>query len=238
MFEFFDKELGKILVTPHKRAKRVIARRKSDHIQLTVPYRFTMRQVSSLLQEMKPQISRIKPLSRPIFAEGDKISSFTFDAQIVRTAYVEKPALSLKERNLHIYMPQRSDLSLPANQQFIKEAIIGVLRIEAKRILPVKADSFARKHGLSYHDIKINSSKGRWGSCSAQKDINFSLFLMLLPEKLIDYVVLHELTHTVEMNHGERFWVLLDRFCDGQARKLSRKVKKFKPDWYDFLVQD
>jgi hypothetical protein len=197
-----------------------------------------MKQISSVLEELKPRLLRLKPSPGKIFAEGDVMTTFTFNAQIVRNAYVDKPALSLKQGKLHIYMPQRSDLSLPENQQLIKESIVRVLRMEAKRTLPVKTASFARKQGLSYHKIKINSSKGRWGSCSVRKDINFSLFLLLLPEKLIDYVVLHELAHTVEMNHSVKFWALLDRFCEGKARILSKEVKKYKPDWYDFLVQD
>lgn len=238
MIEFIDKELGSIIVFPHKKAKRVTARRKNGHLQITVPHRFSMKQISAVLEELKPQLARLKPSPGKIFAEGDVMTTFTFNAKIVRNAYVDKPALSLKQGELHIYMPQRSDLSLPESQQLIKDAIIRVLRMEAKRILPVKTASFARKQGLSYHQIKINSSKGRWGSCSLRKDINFSLFLLLLPEELIDYVVLHELAHTVEMNHSEKFWALLDRFCEGKARILSKEVKKYKPDWYDFLVQD
>lgn len=238
MYAFNDKELGKVVVTPHKRAKRVIARRKNDHLQLTVPHRFGMKQVVSALEEMRPRLLLLKPSPGKIFGEGDVIPTFTFNAQIVRNAYVEKPALSLKQGELHIYMPQKSDIMLPENQQLIKKATINVLRIEAKRILPLKTAFFARQHDLTYHDIKINSSKGRWGSCSGRKDINFSLFLMMLPEKLIDYVVLHELAHTVEMNHSKRFWSLLDRFCNGKAHELSREVKKYKPEWYDFLVQD
>jgi len=176
MIEFIDKDLGRIMVTPHKRAKHVIARRKSTHLQLTVPYRFTRKQISSVLEELRPQLLRLKPSPGKIFAEGDVMTTFTFNARIVRNAYVDKPALSLKQEELHIYMPQRSDLSLPENQQLIKEAIIRVLRMEAKRTLPVKTAFFARKHGLSYHQIKINSSKGRWGSCSVRKDINFHSF--------------------------------------------------------------
>lgn len=238
MVELFNKELGKIIVVPHRGAKRVIARQKNGYFQLTVPYRFGPKQVASVLEELRPRLSGLKPVSRSIFREQDMVSSFTFNAQIVRNSLIDTPSLSLKKGELRIYMPQRSDLSLPESQQFIKEAITGVLRIEAKRILPGKAASFARQHHLLYREIRINSSKGRWGSCSAQKNINLSLFLMLLPERLIDYVVLHELAHTVELNHGEKFWSLLDRFCQGRARELSREVKKFRPEWYDFLVQD
>ena len=237
MVEFFDKELGKIAVVPHKGAKRVIARQKNGYFQLTVPHRFGPKQVASVLEELRPRLSELKHVPRKIFSEEDMISTFTFHAKVVRNSFIDKPALSMKQGKLHIYFPQRSDLSLPEHQQFIKEAITRVLRIEARRILPGKTASFAREHGLHYREIKINSSKGRWGSCSAQKNINFSLFLMLLPERLIDYVVLHELAHTVEMNHGEKFWSLLDRFCDGKARELSREVRKFRPGWYDFLVK-
>ena len=76
--------------------------------------------------------------------------------------------------------------------------------------------------------MKINASTGRWGSCSARGDINLSLHLMLLPLHLIDYVLLHELCHTREMNHGPRFWALLDRMTDGKARALCEELKSFR----------
>ena len=238
MFEIIDKALGRIIVTPHKRAKRVIARRKSDHIQLTVPFRFSKQQLASLLEEMRPRLMRLKPKVGKPFCEEDRINSLTFSAQVVKSSLIDKPALKLKEEQLYIYMPQPCDLLQPENQQFIKTTILQVLRLEAKRILPIKTASFAQQHGLHFREIRINSSKGRWGSCSAQKNINYSLFLMLLPERLINYVVLHELAHTVEMNHSERFWSLLDQFCNGQARQLSQEVKTFRPEWYEFLIQD
>ena len=238
MVEFFDQELGRIIVAPHRSAKQVIARRMNGYIRLTVPHRFSPKQIAAVLEDLRPRLSQLKPSVSQTFGEEDVVSTFTFSAQVVRNAYVDKPALSLKQGELHIYMPQRSDLSLPENQLFIKKSITAVLRIEAKRMLPLKTASLAREHGLHYRGIKINSSKGRWGSCSVQKNISFSLFLMLLPERLINYVVLHELAHTIEMNHSERFWLLLDRLCEGKARELSREVKKFRPAWYDFLVQD
>ena len=78
--------------------------------------------------------------------------------------------------------------------------------------------------------MKINSSRGRWGSCSARKDINLSYYLVLLPFRLIDYVLLHELCHTREMNHSERFWQLLDRFTGGKALALRKELKEYRTE--------
>jgi Predicted metal-dependent hydrolase len=238
MFEFIDEEIGKVVVIPHKRAKHIIARRKGGHIQLTVPQRFNLKNIPSVLRELKPKIKSMKPPSVATLSENDVISSFTFDARIVRDSFIEKISLSLKNGKLLVLVPSRYDISQPEIQKTIREAIIGVLRMEAKRVLPEKTAFFAQKHQLTYHQININKSKSRWGSCSIRKNINFSLFLLLLPEKLIDYVVLHELAHTVEMNHSDNFWKLLDRFCDGNARMLSKEVKKQRPEGYDFLVQE
>jgi predicted metal-dependent hydrolase len=78
--------------------------------------------------------------------------------------------------------------------------------------------------------VKINSSRGRWGSCSAKKTINLSLFLLLLPQHLIDYVLLHELCHIREMNHSVRFWKLLDSFTDEKALQLREELKGYKTE--------
>ena len=83
-------------------------------------------------------------------------------------------------------------------------------------------------HKLPYKAVKINNSEGRWGSCSASKSINLSYYLVLLPKHLMDYVLLHELCHTREMNHGEHFWKLLDELTNNKALALRDELKKHK----------
>jgi predicted metal-dependent hydrolase len=102
------------------------------------------------------------------------------------------------------------------------------MRYEAKRYLPVLLKELALRHGFSYNTVKIHNSRSRWGSCTSRKNINLSLSLMLVQRHLVEYVLLHELCHTVEMNHGERFWALMSKVTDGKARALRGELKRFK----------
>ncbi|MDR0798512.1 MAG: M48 family metallopeptidase [Dysgonamonadaceae bacterium] len=101
------------------------------------------------------------------------------------------------------------------------------LRCEAQRILPLLLERLAREHGFQYVSVRIRKSRTRWGSCSSRKTISLSLYLMLLPSHLIEYVLLHELCHTVHMNHSADFWALLDRHTQGQSQALRRELKNF-----------
>ena len=236
MYEFTDKELGKIVVKTHIRAKNIIARRKNGHIQLTVPYGFNLKKLSPILDEMRPRLKTERPAINHLITENTVIETFSFTARLSRTHLVDNVQMRLKNGELTVFISDTLDLEKSESQHLVKEMIRHALRHEAKRILPRKTMEFARKLNLQVSDVKINKSTSRWGSCSGKKSINFSLYLMLLPEKQIDYVVLHELAHTVEMNHGEKFWALLSRFCGEDAKALSRSLKKNKSEAYEMLT--
>lgn len=119
----------------------------------------------------------------------------------------------------------------PANQLWLAKVIIEQMRKRAKQILPQRLAFLAQTHNLTYTSVSINSARTRWGSCSSRKSINLSLYLLLLPSALIDYVLLHELCHTRELNHGPRFWALLDSFTQGQAKRLRQELRCFRPQF-------
>jgi len=104
------------------------------------------------------------------------------------------------------------------------------LRQQAKAVLPAQLAKLAELHGFHYSNIKIRKSRSRWGSCSSKKTINLSFYLMLLPDHLIEYVLLHELCHTIQMNHGTAFWTLLDKCTQNNARKLRKEIRKYRPN--------
>lgn len=91
------------------------------------------------------------------------------------------------------------------NQQIIVRLLKQVLRKEAERFLPIRIKECANKYGFKFDSVRINGALSRWGSCSSQKHINLSCYLMLLPLDLIDFVLVHELCHTEQMNHGVDF---------------------------------
>ena len=102
------------------------------------------------------------------------------------------------------------------------------LRRQAQSALPVRLAQLARLHGFQYSGVTIRKSRTRWGSCSSKKSINLSLYLMMLPEHLIEYVLLHELCHTVQMNHSPAFWALLDRCTGNKAKELRKEIRKYR----------
>ncbi len=107
---------------------------------------------------------------------------------------------------------------------------IAKLRIMAKLQLPRRVAELAHLHGFKYQGVKIQSSRTRWGSCSARNSINLSLFLMQLPEHLIDYVILHELCHTVHHDHSNSFWALMMKVTDGKAMEWNNELKQYHTD--------
>lgn len=99
------------------------------------------------------------------------------------------------------------------------------LRQAAKSYLPQRLGELARIHGFSYSKLTIRKTKTRWGSCSGKNSISLSLYLMRLPLELIDYVIMHELVHTLAHNHSRKFWQLLEQYLPG-ARVLEKKLKE------------
>lgn len=95
---------------------------------------------------------------------------------------------------------------------------------KAKEIFPERVAYFAERMGVTYGRITIREQKTRWGSCSSSGNLNFNWKLVLLPEEVLDYVVVHELAHRKEMNHSERFWKVVESEMPDymERRKLLR----------------
>ncbi|GHT12747.1 hypothetical protein FACS189415_3020 [Bacteroidia bacterium] len=175
-----DPLLGEVLFRKNIRAKKYIIRIKQDVVNVTIPYRGSVREAESFFRKNRELIIRRKAelkarTTQPIFTENE-----------------------------------------------------ALLRKQAQFFLPVKLAELAHLHGFIYESVQIRKSKTRWGSCSSKSAINLSFYLMLLPQHLIEYVLLHELCHTVQLNHSPAFWALLDKCTQGKAKALRKEIRKYK----------
>ncbi len=99
-------------------------------------------------------------------------------------------------------------------------------RDAARRKLQIRLDALAVLNGFTYNRLCIRNQKTRWGSCSATNNINLNVKLVLLPNRLIDYILLHELLHTRIKNHGPGFWAELNRLT-GDAKGMARSLRSY-----------
>lgn len=96
---------------------------------------------------------------------------------------------------------------------------IQELAARAKKESPDKVRHYADIIGVDYGRITIRNQKTRWGSCSGKGNLNFNCLLMLTPEDVQDYVVIHELCHRKEMNHSPKFWAEVAKIMPDYKRK-------------------
>jgi len=104
---------------------------------------------------------------------------------------------------------------------------------QAREEFLARLDRISKATGLEWNRLSIRGQKTRWGSCSAQGNLSLNFKMLFLPSDLVDYVLLHELVHTREMNHSHHFWALMKKFdpkCE-QHRADLRKAGQLLPEW-------
>ncbi len=148
--------------------------------------------------------------------------------------YFEQKALASKV-SAHV-AGNEIRVSFPANsasydhevQDAAHRASIRALKKEAEVLLPQRLRALAAQTGFTYTSVSVKQLKSRWGSCNSHQEITLNLFLMQLPWHLIDYVLMHELTHTKVMRHGTPFWREMERHVPN-AKQLRRQMADYQP---------
>lgn len=226
---FEDDDFGTVLVKENAKARSVIFKFVQGELKITVPPRCTKKELLQILDKHRAVLIEKMAKAKPIVAldEASTLKTNRFSVKIFRTERADF-YFSRKEGVLYIACPQKTDFGRQAVRDLLVKGIERYLRSDAKLYLPERLKTLADRHGLTFSEVKINSSKTRWGSCSGRKSINLSFYLMLLPLHLIDYVLLHELTHTLEMNHSPRFWAKLDEFAQSKSNLLRRELRNYR----------
>ena len=223
-----DAELGNVVVRVNPRARRLIFRAMEGGFAVTVPLGTTWGDVVRGLDALRPRLREVQAKRSERLID----LNYRIEMEYFRLNLVEMDVRRFQARSkpgaMQIICPWDTDFSDFRLQIWLRKVIGEALRKNAKLVLPPRLHALSERYGLPFRQVRINSSSGRWGSCSIRKDINLSYHLLLLPGRLIDYVLLHELAHTRVMSHGAEFWALLDSLTDGRAEALRRELRNYR----------
>lgn len=134
-----------------------------------------------------------------------------------------KTDLKLKEQPEYTLELKGSSGNL-SNSIIVSKNLNQWCRKKAQKVFNTMLQEVAELHGFHYQRLSIRAQKTRWGSCSHQKNINLNCKLLFMPEEVVKYVMIHELCHTIEMNHSSRFWGLVED-CDPHYQSHKRELK-------------
>ncbi len=231
------KDLGEVLFKKSNQARRLrITVKPFKIIQITVPIYVSFQRAEEFLHSkenwIRQNLKKVRNVEKnyTIFDYNTLFTTRDHQLEIIKTDH-ERAMTIVKNKKIQVLCPESYDVKNPAVQNLIRMGIEAAWRKEAKKYLLPRLKALAGQHRFEYNKAFIKNNRSRWGSCSQRNNINLSLHLMRLPDTLIDYVLLHELAHTIHKNHSKAFWELLDKRF-GDAKKMDRELKKFRIDIY------
>jgi len=201
--------------------------RPQTGLTVVVPHTYKIGQLPGLLESRERWISSNlarcsnfkSPHTKERLGSGDTVHYLGRDLKLVRReSHSEVDSVTLEGDKLAV------------SHELFKNGILELAleqwyRAEAARLINERVDRLSSQMGTHCQRIVIRGQKTRWGSCSHKKNLSFNWKLIMAPEPVIDYVVIHELAHLKEMNHSKRFWALVSQHCHRwrECRKWLRQ---------------
>lgn len=134
------------------------------------------------------------------------------------------PRYAMEGKDVFLYIPRGTKYENIA--PYVESFLIEIYRMECKQYLPTRVKLLAERFDFRYGHLVFRNNVSNWGSCSAEDNISLNVKLMKLPDEIIDYVILHELCHTVEKNHAPGFWALMKKVCPDYVQ-LRKRLQEY-----------
>ena len=231
--------IGAVRMVRKARSKNLrISVKSSGEVLVSIPWHLSFSRGESFLEEKRDWVihTRLKLEKR-----GNKRIQLQ-SGELFSTRKLKYFLSPEQTEKVHVYFRNGEDAVVVAYPETVSPedpevrskivmALEGVLRYEAKRYLPVRTRELADQLGYSINTITVKNNRTNWGSCSNLKNINLNLHLMRLSDRLIDYILVHELVHTIIPNHGPSFKERLRSHFPDSA-ELDKTIKKFRPELF------
>lgn len=221
-------------ITRHRRARYVKFRITSGRqLKITVPYRYNIKELPGILEEHREWIIR----------QLDKIpsrSNTSLPKEIDFKVVNEKWQLFYVKTNSRLKLIERPNKEIIllgdiADIKACQAVIMKWIKVQTKKYLTELLEKVSIEVGLPFEKLTIRSQSTLWGSCTSKKAISLNYKLIFLPELLAKHVIIHELCHTIYLNHSIKFWNLVAMYDPlwRQHRRELRHADHFIPSWIE-----
>jgi predicted metal-dependent hydrolase len=194
-----------------------------DGLSEQIAIRFVLEKKKWLTDSIERQ-KKIKELNT-VFTENTDFKTRNHNLCLAKHAKNTIRSVVIDDKII-VWYPDHADVADPRIQRAIRKAVQEAWRIEAKKFLPERVKQLSDQFNFEFNSLTVKNAKTRWGSCSHSNNINLNLQLMRLPDHLIDYVILHELNHTVHKNHQKAYWKALENIIP-DAKRLDKELNKY-----------
>lgn len=225
----YDDEFGKIIVRRNNRSSKVqIKLSSSGVLSASLPKYAPLFLVKRLVKNSRIEIRNLihRQKLKTKFYNGMKIGKSHY--LIIKIGEQESFKVIKEDQKIFAYCRQEEDLYRQDCYEKIKTTINKALEIEAKSYIPKRASYLAEKYDFEFNKIRLSKASGRWGSCSNSGTISLNISLMSLPFELIDYVIIHELAHTRQMNHSQDFWNIVEKI-NPDYKNHRKTLRSYSP---------
>lgn len=202
---------------------------KNGTVEVSIPSIKNLQHAESFVLEKKTWI--LKKLQSPkpkpqLYTQNNEHFTPQHSLTIEFTDSLKTTAV-IKNKKVIVSASKSKTLESEAIQGFIKKVREQALKIEANAYIYNRVSELAKQHAFTFKTIKITSAKTRWGACNSINSIVFSCYIMTLPSHLIDFIIIHELCHTIHKNHRPGFHALLEKIVGSKKREYEKELKKF-----------
>jgi predicted metal-dependent hydrolase len=208
-----------ILINRTKRKKTISILIKDGNVEVRAPFNLNQNEIDAFILKKEKWIKnkillqkKIKQLPKKKFIDGEVFKFLGKDLilkininDVIRT-YIKNDYICLDLKN-----------NSKNNRDKIKKELELFYRSFSEKILKEKTLIESKKMNLKVEKIKVRSYKNRWGSCSSNGDISYNWKLIMAPEKIINYVIIHELCHLIHFNHSRNYW-----------KEVSKKLPNYR----------
>lgn len=231
-YEYDDKEFGIVQVRPDSRARRLIFRVKEGMMHITCPEEYTLGRVQTVVAENRERLRRLMARSEAMrqtrqLSVGDHIACYGGDIVLLPGMVPGRFLFRYEGNTLQVFCPPGADLNESRVRRSLSQGVCRLVYRRAQELLPRRVAEVARMVGASPREVTVGRGRRKLGHCTRSRAIQLSFHLMFLPEKLIDYVICHELAHLQQMNHGPQFHELCNRYCGGEELSLRKQLRAF-----------